>query len=130
MGQLLSKLLQHQKAKMIIMSKSKDQTGNTPPLSSAEKTGNQAQPSEPLASSDNTQTYMQTTKMQSSPMLSGVTTDEKALQHAMLLRIALKALLKAGLIKRYEIRSADLTTVLKIRYEFDMSVWTEGLDLR
>jgi hypothetical protein len=55
---------------------------------------------------------------------------EKSRQHAMLVRVALKVLLSAGLIKRYEVRSQDLTTVLKIRYEFDMSLWTEGLELK
>jgi hypothetical protein len=55
---------------------------------------------------------------------------EKIRQHAMLVKVALKVLLTAGLIRRYEVRSPDSTTVLKVRYEFDMSLWTEGLDLK
>jgi hypothetical protein len=48
----------------------------------------------------------------------------------MLAKVALNVLVSAGLIKRYEVRSPDLTTVLKIRYEFDMDRWTERLDLK
>jgi hypothetical protein len=126
------------------MSKSKDQTENIPPSSSGESTGETAQPSSPSASTDNTQTFMQTTKPPSlntsQSGKNGLTTPdnslttpqitEKCRQHAMLVKVALKVLLTAGLIKRYEVRAPDSTTVLKIRYEFDMSLWTEGLELK
>jgi Tfp pilus assembly protein PilW len=129
------------------MSKSKDQTENIPPLSSGESTGETAQPSSPSVSTDNTQTFMQTTKPPSlntsQSGKNGLTTPdntsttpvtEKTRQHAMLVRVALKALKNAGLIKRYEVRSTDpttgATTVLEIRYGFDTSVWTESLELK
>ena len=119
------------------MSKYKDQTGDTPPLSSEEKTEAKVQPSEQSVRKDNTKTSIQTLKRRSLDMLSsegeGFTTvaiTEKARQHAMLVKIALKILLNAGLIKRYEVRSPDTTTVLRIRYEFDMFFWTEDLELR
>ena len=126
------------------MSKSKDQTENIPPSSSGESTGETAQPSLPSASTDNTQTFMQTTKPPSlntsqSGQNGSTTPDnslttpritEKSRQHAMLVRVGLKILLNAGLIKRYEVRSPDSTTVTRIRYEFDMSMWTEGLELK
>jgi hypothetical protein len=130
------------------MSKSKDQTDNTPPLSSGESTEAKAQPSLPLASTEPTKTFMQTTKP---PSLNtsqngqgGSTTVDNSLttpqiterirQHAMLAKVALNVLMKAGLIKRYEVQSKDpttgLTTVVRVRYEFDMSLWTEALDLK
>lgn len=130
------------------MSKSKDPTDNTPPSSSAESTEEKAQPSSPSASADSTQTYTQTTRKPSPSTSSngpgGSTTvdnslttppiSEKTRQHAMLVKVALRVLVNAGLIKRYEVRSTDLTTglttVLKVRYEFDMSLWTDGLDLK
>lgn len=119
------------------MSKFKGQTEDTQPLSSGEKTEAKAQPSEQSARTDSTQNSMQTSKKPLPDMLSsesaGFTTvkiTEKARQHAMLVRIALKILLNAGLIKRYEVRSSDLTTVLRIRYEFDMFFWTEDLELK
>lgn len=119
------------------MSKFKDQTGDTPPLSSGESTEAKGQPSEQSARADNTLASMQTLKRQSTDMLSSdhpamttVAITEKARQHAMLVKIALKILLNAGLIKRYEVRSPDTTTVLRIRYEFDMFFWTEDLELK
>jgi hypothetical protein len=125
------------------MSKSKDPIEDIQPSSSGESTGETAQPSLPSASADSTQIFMQTTKPPSlnTPQSgqnalttpdNSLTTPltEKSRQHAMLVRVALKVLLSAGLIKRYEVRSQDLTTVLKIRYEFDMSLWTEGLELK
>jgi hypothetical protein len=48
----------------------------------------------------------------------------------MLVKVALNILVNAGLIKRYEVRSLDSTTVVKIRYEFDMAHWTEKLELK
>lgn len=122
------------------MSKSKDQTDNTLPSSSGENTEAKAQPSSPLVSSDNTPVSTPTTR---SPLPGTSRTDntvyntlttpritEKTRQHAMLVRVALNILVSAGLIKRFEVRSPDSTTVQRIRYEFDMSFWTEGLDLK
>jgi hypothetical protein len=126
------------------MSKSKDQTEDIPPSSSGENTGETVQPSLLSASTDNMQTFMQTTKPLSlSTSQNGqnalttpdnsLTTpqiSEKSRQHAMLVKVALKILSTAGLIKRYEVRSPDSVTVLKVRYEFDMSLWTESLELK
>jgi hypothetical protein len=130
------------------MSKSKDPTEDTRQSSSGESTGGKAQPSSPSAGADNTQTFMQTTKPPSlntsQSGKSGSTTadntlttpqiTEKSRQHAMLVRVALKVLLNAGLIRRYEVQVKDpttgLTTVREVRYGFDMSLWTEGLDLK
>lgn len=59
---------------------------------------------------------------------------EKSRQHAMLVKVALKVLKNAGLVKRYEVQVTDpttgLTTVKEIRYGFDMSMWTESLELK
>lgn len=129
------------------MSKSKDPTDNTPPSSSGESTEARVPPSSPSASTDSTQTFMQTTKPPSLNTLqngkNGLTTPdnslttpqitEKSRQHAMLVKVALKVLLSAGLIRRYEVQttvSEGVTRVTKIRYEFDMSLWTESLELK
>lgn len=118
-------------------SKSKALTANTLPLSSDVNTEAKAQPSKQSASSDNTLTYMQTTKPPSLPTsttgkkdLTTPLTTEKARQHAMLAKVALAQLEKAGLIKRFKVLSVDLTTVQRIRIEFDMSLWTDELELK
>lgn len=118
-------------------SKFKALTANTPPLSSDVSTGAKAGRSKQSVSSDNTLTYMQTTKPPSLPMLStdkkGSTTPlttEKTRQHATLAKVALNQLEKAGLIKRFKVLSVDLTTVQKIRIEFDMSLWSDDLELK
>jgi hypothetical protein len=117
------------------MSKFKDQTENTPPLSLDEKTEVKAPPSLRLASSDNTQTFTQTTSQPLVPMLppalEGFTTPpttEKTRQHAMVLRVALSYLMRAGLVKQYKVLSPDGAIVLKLRFEFDMSQWTKDLE--
>lgn len=126
------------------MSNSKDQIGNTLPSSSAESTAAKVEPSEPSARTDNTVNSMPTLKTQSTDTSQNdksasttvlSTTDnsqvmEKIHLHATLLRVALRILLKAGLTKRYKVLSEDRTTVLKIRYEFDMSQWTEEMELK
>ena len=135
------------------MSRYKAQTGNTPQSSLGEGTGARARPSKRLAAATRKATstrYMQTTKKPSlntsrSDNTERTTPDntpttpvitEKTRQHAMFMRIALKALLKEGLIKRYEVRSKvepGSTTppkVQRIRYEFDLSLWTEELELK
>ena len=122
------------------MSKFKDPIGDTPQSSSGESTEGQGRLLSQSAKTDNTQTYMQTTKK---PSLNTSKSDKTALTtpdnslttdkihlHAMMAKAALTILLNAGLIKRYEVRSEDLTKVLRIRYEFDMSLWTEDLRLK
>lgn len=125
---------------MITMSKSRDLTENTPPSSSEGNTAAKVPPSLPSANTDNTPTSTLTTKKPSpntsqidntgSTTLTTLPITEKARQHAMLVKVALNILVSAGLIKRYEVRSPDSTTVLKIRYEFDMAQWTEKLELK
>jgi hypothetical protein len=131
MAQLLSKNLQHQKTRNI-MSKFKDQTGNTPQSSSGENTEVLERPSSPSARTDNTQTSTQTTSLPLPPMLSSELTTppttEKARQHALVLRVALSYFLKTGLVKRYKVLSPDGATVQKLRFEFDMSLWTHDLE--
>ena len=122
------------------MSKYKAQTGDTLPLSSGESTEEKGQLLSQSAKKDNTQTYMQTTRRPSlnTPKSdnSGLTTPdntpttEKIHIHAAMVKAALTILLNAGLIKRYEVRTEDMTKVLKVRYEFDMSIWTEELRLK
>jgi hypothetical protein len=60
-------------------------------------------------------------------MLSGVTTDEKSRGHAMLARVALLSLEKAGLCKRYRVLSGGV--VKEIRVVFDPKIWTMDLKL-
>jgi len=118
-------------------SKSKEVTGNTPPSSSAENTEVLAQPSKQSASSDNTPNSTPILKKPSENTLTtgekGLTTPpttEKTRQHAMLAKVILHQLSKAGLIKRFRVLSAESGTVQKIRIEFDMSLWTEDLELK
>jgi len=122
-------------------SKSRDLTENTPPLSFEEDTGAKAQPSKLSASSDNTPSSTPIMKTQSPDMLSTdkndlttpmttLVTTEKSRQHAVILKVALRQLEKAGLIKRFRVLSAGSTTVQKIRIEFDLSIWTEELELK
>lgn len=126
------------------MSNSKDLTENTLPLSSAGNTAAKAQPSEQLVSSENTQDSISILKKQSETTLTtgkdeaaavlqqsdNTQISERIHLHATLLKVALKILLKAGLTKRYRVLSEDRTTVLKIRYEFDLSQWTEEMELK
>jgi hypothetical protein len=117
------------------MYKSKDLIGDTQQSSLDESTGASVQPSLQLASSDNTPTSTQTTNQPLPPMLPDEQKDtttppttEKSRQHAMVLRVALSYFLKTGLAKKYKVLSPDGATVLKIRYEFDMSKWTKDLE--
>jgi len=126
------------------MSKFKDQTENTPPSSLGGNTEVKVQPSKPLVETDNTQPSTQTLKMQSpntsSSDKSGLTTVlqhsttpptvDQILLHSKLVRISLGILLRAGLVKRYEVREKETQKVLKVRYEFDMSQWSERLELK
>ena len=122
------------------MSKFKDQTGNTQPLSLDGNTGALAQPFSQSVSSDNTLHSTPTTNQPLPPMLSseneGLTTlttpptTEKTRQHAVIAKVALMQLEKAGLIKRYKVLSKDGVTVQRIRIEFYMSDWSEDLDLK
>lgn len=119
------------------MSKSKDQTESTLPLSSAENTEERAQPLSLSVKTDNTPTSTQSTNLPSSPMLSeekqepttSITT-EKARQHALVAKVALLYLLKIGLAKRFTVLSKESQEVKEIQIIFDPSIWTEGLDLK
>lgn len=131
------KIRQQKEMRKNIMSNSKDLTGNTPPSSSAENIAAKVQPSALSASSDNTPTSTQTSRNPSEATLTtgenALTTlqiSEKSRQHAMLVRAILSQLAKAGLIKRFKVLSKDGTTVQRIRVEFDMSLWTEDLELK
>lgn len=114
------------------MSKFKDQTGNTPQSSSGENTEVLERPSSPSARTDNTQTFTKSTSQPLPPtMPEGITTPDNSLttvRHALVLKAALSYLLKIGMVKRFKVLSPDGVIVLKIRYEFDMSQWTEGLE--
>lgn len=114
------------------MSKYKDLTGNTQPSSLDENTGALERQSSQSASTDNTQISTENTNHTLPPMLSSdlttpPTTDKK-LQQSLILRAVLSYFLRAGMVKRYRVLSLDGVTVLKIRYEFDMSVWTKELE--
>lgn len=118
-------------------SKYRDLTGSTLQSSLDASTGAEAPRSEPLAEQEPTHTFMQTTKPLSlNTRTTGEKdattppTTEKSRQHAVLAKVALTQLQKAGLIKRFKVLSTDLTTVRQIRIEFDMSLWTEDLELK
>lgn len=111
------------------MSKYKDQTENIPPLSSEGNTEGAAQPSEPSAKTADMPTSTLITNKQLPPMLSGEIS-EKARQHAMLAKVSLLSLEKAGLCKLYTVLSEDGTTVMEIQVVFDPAVWTPDLGLR
>lgn len=126
------------------MSKYKAQTGKTPLSSSEGNTEEKGQLLSPSAKTDNTRIYMQNTRRPSlNTSKSGknalttpdnTPTTEKMYLHAKMAKTTLSILLSAGLIKRYEVQLTDsitgLTTVTKIRYEFDLSLWTEDLELK
>jgi hypothetical protein len=118
-------------------SKSREVTENTPPLSSGESIGVLAQPSKPLAGTDNTPTSMQTTqkpltdtKPADNSALTTPRITERSRQHAEIAKVALSQLLKAGLLKRYRVLSTDETTVKEIQIVLDPALWTEDFDLR
>lgn len=121
-------------------SKFKAPTDDTPPLSSAEGIAAKVPPSELSASSDNTLPSTQIMSQPSQPMLSAdrkdlttppttVKVTEKSRQHAMLAKVALKQLETAGLIRRFKVLSTDGQHPTKIRIEFDLTLWSEELDL-
>jgi hypothetical protein len=99
------------------MSKFKDQTGPTPPLSSAESTEEQVPPFSPTVLSVPT-----TVKL-----------TEKIRQHAMLMRVALLQLEKAGLLKRYKVFEMDEVTGQETLKEYKIvlspAFWNESLEL-
>ena len=112
-----------------------------PPSYSDDDTGVLAQPSSPSVSSDNTQTSTEITKMRSetisttgqkgsdnTPTTPEIT--EKLRQHAMMMKVALSQLEKAGLCKRYKVLSKDGQTVKEIQVVFDPAIWTVGLNLK
>ncbi len=122
------------------MSKSRDQTDDTQPLSSGEKTEDQAQQSKPSASLGSTQTSTPTSSKPSattSAVDNTLTTPpttpqitEKIRQHAMLMRVTIKVLERSGLIKRYRVLSSDMTTLKEIRIVLDPTLWTDDLQLK
>lgn len=119
------------------MSKSRDQIESIQPSSSDESTAVSGQLSSQSARTDNTPTSTQTTKPVLPPMLSEEKkefttppTTEKTRQHALVLKVALAYLRKTGMVKRYQVLSPDGETVLRLRYEFDLSQWTPDLDLK
>lgn len=125
-------------------SKSKDRTEDIQPSSCGGRTVDPEQPSELSVKTDNTLISMQTmpkssqpTKPEEKPAGTTVTTvrttpaiTEKSRIHADMAKAALMQLEKAGLIKRFKVLSVDLTTVQKIRIEFETTLWTEGLELK
>lgn len=118
-------------------SKSREVIEDTRQSSSGESIGVLAQPSRQSARMDNTQTFTQTTPTLSKTMLSadnsGLTTlkiTEKSRQHAEIVKVALSQLLKAGLMKRYRVLSADGTTLKEIQIVLDPTLWTEDFDLK
>lgn len=110
------------------MSKSREATGNTPPLSSGAETGDAAQQSRPSASSDNTPTSTLITSQQLPPT-SSVEVSDQARKHALIARVALLSLEKIGLCKRYTVLSEN-GMVTEIQIVFDPAIWTPDMELR
>jgi hypothetical protein len=73
---------------------------------------------------------MQTTPKSSEPTRSAATTGDKIRQHADIARVAIKYLMKRGLIKLYRVLSKDGTTVKEYRLVLSAATWTEDLQLR
>ena len=126
---------------MSMTSKFKDLTANTQPSFSGEGTEAKVQPSEPSARTESTPISTQTSPAPSMPTLPdakpSVTTvpttvvlTERSRQHADLVKASLTQLEKAGLIRRFKVLSAVDNTPQKIRIEFDLSIWTEDLELK
>lgn len=118
-------------------SKSKDQIENIPPSSCEGRTADLVPPSAPSAGTDNTPISTPTmpkssqpTKPEENPAGTTPQITEKSRIHADMAKAALMQLEKAGLIKRFKVLSVDLTTVQKIRIEFETTLWTEGLELK
>lgn len=110
-------------------SSSKGQTENTPQSSSEESTGAKVQPSEPLASSDNTQPSTTTTHRPLKPTKSAVP-GEKVLSAVDLAKASLQILERNGLIRRFKIWNKDQTAVRAVVIVFDNTHWTPDLDLK
>lgn len=124
-------------------SKSKDQTGNIQPSSSEESTAVQAQLSLPLVSSDNTPTSTAIMSKPSQGTLNGANTadnsqttvqttvqiTEKTRLNAVMAKTSLRLLEAAGLIKRLRVLSPDGQHPIKMRIEFDLTLWSEDLEL-
>lgn len=118
------------------MSKSKDQIEPTPQSSSEGKTEGQA----PLVEPSPKPVPIEISTQPMSPQSPDTSRESKGAPsetdylHAEMMQVSLQNLMKAGLIKRYEVRSKDEegkpTTLLKIRLEFDLQQWTEKLELR
>ena len=112
-------------------SKFKEVTDNTPQLSSDVNTEAKAQPSKPLASSDNTPTSTKTSRSQSMITLTtGKSVSEKHLQYSVLLKVVLSSLEAAGLLKKYRVLSKSTSVVKEITIVLDPAIWTENIELK
>lgn|SRR3990167_1393572 len=110
----------------------KAQTENTRQWLSDENTGVSELPSGPSVGTDNTAKNTATMPKQSRRTLPAATTelDNKTVLSALMLKAALSRLLKNGLIKQYQVLSADRTTVKEIQIVLDPAIWTTDCDLR
>lgn len=108
-------------------SRYKGATEIIPPSFLGESTEEKARLFKQLASLDNTRRSTRTTKNKSAPMLSSVIPDEKTRGHAMLARVALLSLERAGLCRRYRVLSKGV--VKEIRVVFSPEIWAEDLRL-
>lgn len=126
---------------------SKDPIESIQPSFSAENIGGSVPPSKPLVSTESTLPSIQPMPKQSKDTLPADNTasttlttpattpkiTERSRQHADIAKAALSQLLKAGLIKQFNVLSKNengTTTLKEIRVVFDPSLWTEGLDLK
>ena|SRR3990167_7652169 len=113
------------------MSKYKDQIEPIQPLFSVESTEASAEQLSPSASMAPTKNSTLTTNRKSSPTLP-VKLTESIRQHAMIWRVALLQLEKAGLLKRYKIYAKDEggnDRLKEYRIILPPSIWTSGLEL-
>ena len=96
-------------------------------------TENQGLQSKPSASLDNTLTSTQTLNQKSMPMLSSeksvLPISEKSYQHAVLAKVLLSKLEKAGLIRRFKVLS-EKGVWMETQLVFDNSFWDESLELK
>jgi len=110
----------------------KAQTEPIQPLLSGENTEAPELPSGPSVGTDNTAKNTATMPKQSRRTLPAATTelDNKTVLSALMLKAALSRLLKNGLIKQYQVLSADRTTVKEIQIVLDPAIWTTDYSLR
>jgi hypothetical protein len=117
------------------MSKFKEATDPIPQSSSAGSTeakGLPLQQSASITTVANQTPPMQTTKKRSKYTS---TTDKSGLTEsvrvsAVMMKASLSVLARSGFVRRYKVLSNDKTVVKAIQVEFDMSLWSESLDLK